>query len=277
MLNSEKLLEGYLNDFPPGHPERTEVEEELRRLREKNAFLQLDELKEAKPPDRVLEVLETARKRYGDMYEPIAVPTLTLRETTGYPQGWIAVDKWFLEMLQKGKILPENAATISQAWLLWDKTARPNYDEGQQLYGIYGNSNDPLSHELTKLRKQGAIEIPSHTRYIPKRSRFGISADELDRVILPLHAKNLGLRSDLSEQVIVPPYGLFNFIGNTRHPELGRVNTWEWMDETFEDRVRLVGGRSDCGGLARVNYLASDDRYGSLGFRPLVVFPPKAR
>jgi len=221
-----------------------------------------------------LEVLETARKRYGEMYEPIAVPRVTLRETTRYPQGWVPVDKWFFQMLKEGKIRPEDAATISQAWLLWDKTTRPNYDGGRQLYG---NGNDPLSDELAELRKQGAIEIPSYTRHIPATSRFGVSADELDRAALPLHAQNLGVRSDLGEQVIVPPYGLFNFVGNTRHPKLGQVNTWEWMNEKFEGGARLVGGRSADGGLADVHCRSSRRHDDSVGFRPLVAFPPKAR
>lgn len=274
MKEAQEVLQRYLDTLPPNHPERVEVEEEVRCLEERNVFRRLNELKEAQPPERVLEVLETAGKRYGDMYEPIAVPTVTLRETTRYPQGWVPAAKWFFEMLREGKIFPADAATISQAWLLWDKTTRPNYDGGRQLY--YGNGNDPLSHELAELRKQGAIGISFHTQHIPTTSRFGVSTGELDRKMLPLHAQNLGVRSDLGEQVIVPPYGLFNFIGNTRHPELGKVNTWEWMHEKFGGGDRLLGGRSDGGGLAGVCCSTSGGHYGSVGFRPLVVFPPKA-
>lgn len=274
MEKAFRILQEHLDSLPPDHPERAEVEEEVMNLQEKTVFHRLNELKEAQPPERVLEVLENARKRYGDMYEAIAVPTVTFRETTRFPQGWIPLDKWFFKMLREGKILPKDAATISQAWLLWDKTTRPNYDGGRQLYG---NGNDPLSEELAKLRKQGAIEIPSYTRHIPETSRFGISPIELDRAVFPLHAENLGIRPDLNEQVTASPYGLFNFIGNRRHPELGKVNTWEWMNEKFGDGDRLVGGDSGFGGLAAVNYFASGDRHDFIGFRPRVVFPPKTR
>lgn len=266
-----EVMQHHLDTLPSDHPERAEVEEEVISLQEQTVFRRLDELKEAQPPERVLEVLENAKKRYGDMYEAIAVPTITLRETTRYPQGWVHLDPSFFQMLKQGKIQPEDAATISQAWLLWDKTTRPNFHGGEQLYE---NGNDPLSEELARLRRRGAIKIFYYNEHVPKTSRFGISPIELDRAVFPLHAENLKIRPDLNEQVTACPYSLFNFIGNWRHPELGEVNTGEWMNEKFEGGISLFGGCSIVGGLAHVYYNTSDYHlFDLMGFRPLVAFP----
>ena len=273
MIKAELSLRDVLSSLPADHPERAELEEEVQRFEERNALRKLAELQEAEAPERVLEVLETARQRYGDMYEAVAVPTVTLRETTRYPEGWVPLNPWFFQKLQEGRIKPETAATISEAWVLWDKTARPNYDGGRQLYG---NGNDPLGEELAHLRSQGAVEVPSHTKHVPATSRFGLSANEVDGSFLPLHAQSLGLRADLGERAMTRPYALFNVIGNMRHPEAGQVNTWEWIDEKFGGGRRLLGGGSGGGGLGDVGGYWAGNRYDDVGFSPAIVLPPQA-
>jgi len=96
-----------------------------------------------------------------------------------------------------------------------------------------------------------------------------LSWDQLHNDILPEIAKKFGVSQS---QIRLPKAIEFNVLGNMHHSEWGETNTWEWFEDSFEADSRLVGGRSDVGGLALVNHLSSASPYDNVGFRPLVVF-----
>ncbi len=151
-------------------------------------------------------------------------------------------------------------------WVLIDKSPKPNYDRGLQLY-----PNDPYASILAELRKTGKIAIPDRVKHVPETSRFGVSLDEIEGEVVPQVAQ--GILGIVSSRVRVPKEIEFNFIGNLHHPEWGRTNTSEWMHDGFGGVGRLFGGDSDYGGLVYVDDYWPDDHRDRIGFRLLAEFP----
>lgn len=221
-------------------------------------------LPETQIPQYVLDVLQRAEKAGITFFEPYHLSGITLNEDTNV-DGW---DKkpadWYWEQIKNGTV-SQDAAKLPDTWVLIDRTQKPNYRDGKQMY-----EKDPLETMIAGLRKEGKIQ---RVKGIPDASRFGISSDELRDHVLPEIAKLLGVEVSA---VRLPKAIEVNIIGNLAHPEWGKTNTWEWFEDKFEDTYRLLGGYSVSGGLTDVGCTWSDSHLDDIGFRPLVVVSSKA-
>ena len=161
--------------------------------------------------------------------------------------GWgVKPEDWYWENITSGKI-DADAPSLSGHWVIIDNTQKPDYDDGKQLY-----PEDPFKSNL------------------PDESRFSLSWDELHGDVLPKIAERLNIPKD---KVRLPKEIEFNILGNLYHKEWGQTSTYEWFEDKFGSDRRLIGGSSDDGGLADVDWDQPGTRYGSIGFRPLIVFP----
>lgn len=179
--------------------------------------------------------------------------------------GWEKKPKdWFYDQISEGNISAD-AVKLTNAWVLTDSRAKPQYDNGNQMY----ENDDKIGNVLKKLRQQGMIE-----KYKKADSRFNISWDELNRVgVKAALAKLLGVDP---ENLRLPRAIEWNYLGNAFHKEWGETNVWEWFEDSYDKgRERLGGGGSFDGGLSYVFGNTPFFRRGNLGFRPLVVFSSK--
>lgn len=222
-------------------------------------------LPETALPQEVSDALQRAEKAGIGVFEAYRLSGITLTRDSQV-KGWDKKpDDWYWDQIKNGKLSPD-AAKLPDAWVLIDKTQKKDYNKyGKQMY-----KNDPFGPILQKLRNIKKIQSIKGT---PDTSRFGISHYELTLVVLPEIAKLLGVDKSA---VKLPKEIEFNVIGNFKHPEWGKINTWEWFDDKFGVDRRLRGGFSGYGGLASVNYDWSDRHRDLIGFRPFVVFPSKA-
>ena len=221
-------------------------------------------LPETALPQEVSAILQRAEKAGIGVFEAHHLSDITLTKDTNV-EGWDKKpENWYWDQIKNGEVSPD-AAKLPGSWVLIDKTPKPDYKDGKQLH-----EKDPFGPLLVKLREDKKIQS---IKGMPDTSRFGISHNELTQVVLPEIAKLLGVDAS---QVRLPKEIEFNLIGNLKHPEWGNTNTWEWLNDKFEDDDRLFGGSSGSGGLARVDYRWSGNHDGNLAFRPLVVVSPKA-
>lgn len=220
-------------------------------------------LPETSLPQEVSDVLQRAKEAGIGVFEVYHLSGVTLSKDSRVG-GWDKKpEDWFWKQIRNGKV-SQDAATLPDAWVLVDKTPKPDYKDGKQMY-----ENDPLKALLKQLRKDKKIQT---IKGIPDTSRFGISHYELFQVILPEIAKVLEVDKN---QVRLPKEIEFNVIGNLKHPEWGETNTWEWFEDKFGDDHRLIGGDSDRGGLADVGHRWFGNRSDFVAFRPLVVVSSK--
>ena len=220
-------------------------------------------------PDTVLlkevsDILQKAEKAGIGVFEAHHLSDVILDQSSNVP-GWDKKpEAWYWEQIKTGKV-SQDAPKLPDSWVLIDKTQKPDYKDGRQMY-----ENDAFGPIISKLRKDKKIQS---FKGVPESSRFNISHDELTQVVLPEIAKLLGVEAS---QVRLPKAIEFNVIGNLKHSEWGNTTTWEWFADKFGDDHRLHGGYSGHGGLAHVHYYWSDSRCDVIGFRPLVVVPTKA-
>ena len=220
-------------------------------------------LPETSLPKEVSEVLERAKKVGIGVFEAYHLSDITLDQNSNV-EGWDKKpEDWYWKQIGDGNV-SQDAPKLPGFWVLIDKTQKPGYKNGRQVY-----ENDPFGDLLKQLRKDKKVQT---VKGFSDTSRFSISHDELTQVVLPEIAKLLGVESSA---VRLPKAIEFNIIGNLKHPEWGDTNTWEWFNDKFGDGRRLIGGRSVLGGLTDVYYDWSDRRRDRLGFRPLVVIPSK--
>jgi len=220
------------------------------------------------PPQELSIAMLKAKEIEWAQAEPHFLPKMELKQNSDVSEWTIRPENWYWQKIREGKVA-KDAATLEGIWVIVDGSQKLQYKDGKQMY-----ENDPFAKVLTQLREAKKIQVPDWCKSIPKDSRFGISNDELQTHVNPAIADFLGVQP---EQVRLPKAIEFNILGNLAHPEWGKTNTWEWFQDKFRDGCRLIGGDSDYGGLADVNFRVSDGRDGHIGFRPLVAFPPKAR
>lgn len=215
------------------------------------------------PPDALLELQERLSQE-GFSFEPIHYPRKRLTRDSSFWRGKVAPEDGYWKMIKEGRVA-KGAANLSGIWALIESVQKPNYNDGRQ---IYYDGNDPLGEVLTAWRKDGRIEVPFWTRDIPSNSRFAVSADEIDALVIPEFARRIDINAG---QTGLPRAIEFNVAGNLNHPEWGQTNTAEWFADKFDSSDRLVGGYSDDGGLAYVDASESGHHNGYLGFRLQVV------
>jgi len=253
------------------------------------------------PPEELLEVLEKSRL-IGFNYEPVYLPPIAFFPTSVFPGLGIApqtsdlykhrhatkpldvllkkdpvVEVQYWELIREGKISPD-AATLDGEWVLIEGIERPKYDNGKQRYSKYR-----LAEDIGKWRRTGKIQIPEWNNGVPSESRFGISMDEIESVVIPRVASRLGV--DVG-QVRLPRAIEFNVIGNMIHPEWGAVDTWEWFSDKCDDGCQLIGGYRDFehmgvffgvvskyAGLGELEVNEAYSRDDNIGFRTIINFP----
>lgn len=224
------------------------------------------------PPQALFDTLKKAKEISWYIFDPHYLPKLEFKKTDDYP-GWnIKPNPFYWDYINIGG-LNVSASFIDSSWVLIDKTQKPYDEAGLQIY-----ANDPLGNLIGELRYQKKI---LGRKGMPMGSRFAISWEELHQSVLLQIAKILALNKN---QVRLPKVIEFNLLGNVFYPEWGRTDTAEW----FEDKIRfcdyafkacLIGGISPKirgSGLSR--FFRSDPGIGSstIGFRPMIVFPPKS-
>lgn len=206
--------------------------------------------------------------------EPHFLPRITMGQLDDYP-GWkIKPEKWYYEKLDENKIFrsisgcleveKNNPPNLEGIIVLIDTRLKPSYDDGKQVY----KNDNLLGSIIERLRRSGKI-----AKYEYDFSRFGISTDEWENQIKSVLAGKLGLNeSQLRLERAIEANVIPRIYPYMPRKDDGDTNTWVWYEEYFEDRgIRLHGGRSDFGGLARVSYNSSGNHWDDKSFRPLAV------
>lgn len=294
-MRSEDLVRGVLTGLPKDHPERDIVSAVVGILHAYNTKNQLSplqlmdrsistvlipdrktklaaffgqEVDVPNPPQELSAALIRAQEIGWTQAEAHFLPKIELKQNSNFPGWTVKPEQWYWEQIKERKV-EKGAASLEGIWMIVDGSQKPQYKDGKQMY-----ENDPFAATLAQLRKEGKIEVPDWCKHIPEGSRFGISHDEIRKHVNPAIATLLGVQP---EQVSLPKAIEFNVLGNLAHPEWGKTNVWEWMNEKFGGASRLIGGCSDGGGLANVGCRTAGDHGGSIGFRPRIAFSPKAR
>jgi len=229
--------------------EPTSTSEDVKKLveSEKKALAEFfgKPIKVPKPPAELFKMQEHMRSLglYG--FEAHYIPDEVFAKDAPYP-GWkVRPNDWFWKQIKDGKVSDEALKTGGH-WVLIDTTPKPNYQNGAQVY-----EDDPFKDIL------------------PNGSRFNLSWDQLHNDILPKIVKKLGVPQS---QLRLPKAIEFNVLGNMHHKKWGETSTYEWFEDGFGADSRLIGGRSDVGGLAVVLHYSSASPNVYVGFRPLIVF-----
>lgn len=214
----------------------------------------------AEPSELVLETQKVAESEGYGFLKPLYFPLGETRLDLPTPPGWRKSEPRFFEWMRgrKPSVSP-NAAKIGAYWTLFDESRRSEF-AGDENFGII----------LATGRDLGKINDPSRTR-----ERFGVAMIEQDNYVFPKLAEPLRLVDHIAQGLVAirrSKAAEFNFAGNLRYQYLGEDPTWEGFDDIFGVVHRLIGGRSDRGGLGHVYCHWTDYRHDRIAFRPLVVF-----
>ncbi len=221
------------------------------------------EIQVPQPPTKLFETRDVLERNRLTRFEAHYLPEEELTVKDKLPGWQVKPEKWYWDQIKSGSVA-RDAATLKAGWYLVDGRGKPQYNDGQQRY----DDDAWLQATIHDLRGSGKVKS---LNYVASDSRFGVSADEVEGVILPEVAKLL----PAGVSIRMPREIEFNVLGNIHHPEWGNTNTWEWMNDHFERGRRLFGGDSGVGGLASVYCDSSDYRNGSIAVRSLVEIPSK--
>ncbi|MDO8516426.1 MAG: hypothetical protein Q7S28_04190 [bacterium] len=171
----------------------------------------------------------------------------------------------FFDEVKRG-VLPPDTLKLPGAWALVDGREKPQYVDGKQVY-----EKDFLAPILKDLRAQRLIA--DHT---VKESRFNIAWSELNqKEVRDAFARVLGVPGS---SVRLPRAIEWNYLGNAFHPEWGATDTWEWLEDVYQQGGRRLGGGGfGYGGLSSIFCGDPDLPHARLGFRLIVVFPNKTQ
>lgn len=222
-------------------------------------------------------------------YELRFLPRLTLDEAAAYP-GWkkkpgkrhtpsqLAGIEFFDE-LRNIQDLPENANNshlaglapneLPGAWALMDTRAKPNYADGKQQY-----EDDKAMQEL--LKRLTTMNDASGQPLVNKEAKGGLRNSIHPSIFQKPEfwkelQKFLQLEDAVDATVRLPRVIEQNVSGQA--PNWDGTSTYEWAEEYYRSGRRLVSGYSGSGGASIVRW--RDDPDDIVGFRPLVVFPPR--
>lgn len=222
----------------------------------------LGEAAELQPiPDYLVRVQERAEK-LGFQFAPIFYPDLRLFQHSDFWKGKIKPEDRFWKGLSVGEFTPESAI-LNGNWALIETVQKPG--SGEEIPEYY-EGNDPIAdllitHRYSQVRPFTDVERPY--------SRFNISAAELEESIFPLVS---GMLEADGIQVGLPRYVEYNAAGNILCPEWGLTDKWEVLaDGPMGREVRLMGGHTQNGGLATVDFIGAKARNEEVGFRMQIV------
>jgi hypothetical protein len=259
--------------------------------------------------DSLIRLQELAGKRIGFDFSVIPFPDGKYPEGANLPNGWAKPEAWLYDQIRKGK-LPETTTDLPGTTVLMEGVQKPNVrslgtsyyedpirDFHQHLYAVVAQHGisvdetleeqkrralftrgDPLARWLAAWR--ASKDIPTIAG-VPNDSRFGLSAEEIDHLVLPQVARMLNVKPD---QVRLPRAIEFVYTGNTLHPEWGITDSSEWFADQFEQYSRLTGGghhqiySTNPNGLGSIDCAMPKSRSASRGFRIMVLpeFPQQS-
>ena len=192
-------------------------------------------------------------------FKPCFLPHVSMELADNYP-GWKVkpIGFYYNSILQRRILVDKNRelspvkkVELEGITVLADMRLKPMYDNGKQLW----QDDYWLGSVIKRLRAQGKIRKYDSG---PQFSRFGASADEIEKFIKPeseiarklkVPAESIRLERTIEANAISQIYA------DTPRKNDGQTNTSVWYDEYFEGRdARLFGGNSADGGLARVSY-----------------------
>jgi hypothetical protein len=250
------------------------------------------------PESELFDLQEKAREISGFSLDIVVCLEETFPKREALPNGWTKPDEWLYDQIGKGR-LPEATMSLPTTTILIEDVQKPEvvasyYGNPRRSYTQHiaalrergvsirdsqkeearalGFIEDPLAKYLTAWRETGDIESIAG---VPRGSRFGLSAGEIERLVLPQVARMLNIRSD---RVRLPKAAEFMYVGNKQHPEWGKTTSSEWFDDRFGDSSRLVGGgrhgifSSNPDSLGDIDCAMSNTRSSSRGFR-LAILP----
>ncbi len=149
------------------------------------------------------------------------------------------------------------------AWVLKDTRPKPNYQNGSQTY-----AHDELIQGVIKdLVRQGVVNQEASQGHRNKIHPDVFKKPEFWEAI----GANLGVDRIPGAMVRLPRTIESNVMG--QGPGFNDTSTYEWNEEYYGSGRRVVSGGSDRGGASVVSW--GGRAVVSVGFRPLVVFPPK--
>ena len=190
--------------------------------------------------------------------ELVYLPEEDMTEDKDAP-GWIKKPTNLFSYIKIGNVSSE-ATKIKAGWRLMDKTRRPQYDSGRQMY-----EKDPLKDAITELRENDHIAKWDGR---DSGSRFHLSNDELQKTEVKIaFAKVLGVEPT---SIRLPKAIEWNVVSNIHHSEWGETNYWEWYSDECVGGCRLLGGHFADGGLSDVNYASSSAWDDRIGFRVVI-------
>ena len=219
------------------------------------------------PPAELFQTLEKMSKLGITGFEPHFLPQFSLTEEDQLP-GWkVKPNPCFWLDIKAGRF-PADAATLQEGWYLVDKRKKPNYHMDKQRY-----ENDYVEPIIQDLRKTDKIKKDNFR--MPETSRFRVTPDEIEQVILPEIVRIIGTKGELTNKRYIE----FNVWGNMFYPEWGQTNTCEWFADKLGDDRWLRGGNSSqlYNGLENVRLGWPGERFGDGAFNPVIRFPSKPR
>ncbi len=252
----------------------------------------------------LLDLQETARARTGFSFGTVMCLDKKFPEGAALPLGWTKPEAWLYDQIRKGK-LPETTMDLPNTLFLIEDVQKPEVSSlGTSYYGNPGMgyaqhiaacaargifpstsrakearalelTKDPLAKYLAIWRERGQIETMSGVR---QDSRFGLSAEEIDHLVLPQVVRMLNVMLNVKpEQVKLPKAAVSMYAGNELYPEWGQTSSSEWYDDRFGESSRLVGGgrhgifSSNPDSLGNIDCAMSNSRSATRGFRIVVL------
>lgn len=171
-------------------------------------------------------------------------------------------------------------------YALLDSALRPMRDQDF--------ANDGFSPIIERNRQNGNILPSEETEQISPSSRFGLSFNDVQKVVIPKVAditpRLAALLRDTHIELRVPTREHFIFAGMLRYPHFGEANTWEWLsydesslhewwawrDTEAHCTDRLIGANKLRGGLWAIDSAHAYLKAKYIAFRLETVFPPQS-
>ena len=149
-------------------------------------------------------------------------------------------------------------------FIIIDESPKPNLLKKEQIY-----PNDPFAKLLHELRNERKIK---QSKNVPLESRFDIPWNEIYGTVLPKIADSLEVdRSKLRLPKMIELAILLSF-----DPNLGKGDSWEWLDDRTSWNTRMTARFStDVPSqplMKEAPYLRSPEvSKNNLGFRPIIL------
>ena len=204
------------------------------------------------------------------------LPSTVLMQNTSF-DGWkIQPESWYWDQSRNGNLyhrqgdgtlVKVSGDLLPGSVVLIDTRKKPNYDDSKQMFAKDG---DFMGRVIDCLRKDGKL---ARYQYGPQTSRFGISSIEWEDHLKAAVADHLGLEpTQVRLEMAIEANIIPQLYMNMPRKDDGTTGTWCWYEEFFKSASRrLIGGRSDGGGLARVDCGGSGSHWYDLAVRPLGV------